>query len=289
MRRVAILTTDELEDFFVYDHLIDEPLRKLGWETEDVSWRKTDTKWDKYDVVVIRSTWDYQSDPEAFVSCLKKIESSKATLENNFNLITWNISKDYLKDLHQNDIPIVPTRWSTAYNHQTLLDSFGAFTADEIVIKPLVSANADHTYRLNREQAESQKQQLASVFAAKPHMIQPFMSEIVYEGEFSMFYFNGEYSHCIVKVPKRGDFRVQEEHGGILRSVDPHPKLLQLSAKVIAALPELSLYARIDLVRTDNGFAVMEIELIEPSLYFNMDSDSANRFAEAFISRHGKG
>lgn len=289
MRRVAILTTDELEDFFVYDHLIDEPLRKLGWKTEDVSWRKTDTKWDEYDVVLIRSTWDYQSDPEAFVSCLKKIESSKATLENNFNLITWNISKDYLKDLHQNGIPIVPTRWSTAYNHQTLLDSFGAFTADEIVIKPLVSANADHTYRLNREQAESQKQQLASVFAAKPHMIQPFMSEIVYEGEFSLFYFNGEYSHCIVKVPKRGDFRVQEEHGGILRSVDPHPKLLQLSAKVIAALPELSLYARIDLVRTDNGFAVMEIELIEPSLYFNMDSDSANRFAEAFISRHGKG
>jgi len=289
MRQLAILTTDELEEFFVYDHLIDEPLRDFGWETVEVSWRDANVKWDQYDVVVIRSTWDYQSDPNAFVACLKKIESSKAVLENSFNLVTWNISKDYLKDLQEKDIPIVPTHWLTAYDHQSLMASFDSFTTDEIVIKPLVSANADDTYRLNKEQAESQKQQLQSVFASKPHMIQPFLSEIVYEGEYSLFYFNGQYSHCIVKVPKRGDFRVQEEHGGVLRSVDPHPKLLQLSEKVIAALPESSLYARIDLVRTDTGFAVMEIELIEPSLYFNMDPDSPQRFADALVSRHGKG
>lgn len=289
MRRVAILTTDELEEFFVYDHLIDEPLRELGWETEEVSWLDSGVKWDQYDVVIIRSTWDYQSNPDAFMACLKKIESSKAILENNINLVSWNISKDYLKDLQEKDIPIVQTLWCSAYDHQYLLASFDSFATDEIVIKPLVSANADHTYRLNKEQAESQKQQLQTVFACKPHMIQPFMSEIIYEGEYSLFYFNGIYSHCIVKVPERGDFRVQEEHGGVLRSVDPHPKLLQISEKVINALPQSALYARIDLVRTDSGFAVMEIELIEPSLYFNMDPDSAQRFADAFISRHGKG
>ena len=289
MRSVAILTTDKLEEFFVYDHMIDEPMREMGWETEEVSWLDTTVKWDQYDVVIIRSPWDYQSDPEAFMACLKKIDSSKAVLENNFNLVNWNISKDYLKDIQEKNIPIVPTLWSTAYDHQALLASFDEFSAEEIVIKPLISANADDTYRMNKEQAESQKQQLQSVFASKPHMIQPFMNEIVYEGEYSLFYFNGEYSHCIVKVPKRGDFRVQEEHGGVLRSVDPHPKLLQISEKVIKALPESSLYARIDLVRTDSGFAVMEIELIEPSLYFNMDLDSPQRFVDAFISRHGKG
>ncbi len=289
MRKVAILTTDELEEFFVYDHLVDAPLLEQGWETEEVSWKDTGTKWDQYDVVVIRSTWDYQSDPEAFMACLEKIEASKATLENSFKLVSWNISKGYLKDLQEKGIPVTPTRWQDNYDHQTLVDSFEHFESDEIVIKPLVSANADDTYRLNKKQADEQQTHLQEVFAEKKHMIQPFLQEVVFEGEYSLFYFNGEYSHTIVKVPKRGDFRVQEEHGGVLRSVDPHPKLLQISEKVIEALPDTSLYARIDLVRTDNGFVVMEIELIEPSLYFNMDPDSPKRFADAFVSRHGIG
>lgn len=110
-------------------------------------------------------------------------------------------------------------------------------------------------------------------------MVQPFMSAIVTEGEFSLFFFGSEYSHAILKTPKTGDFRVQEEYGGQLQRIEPEPLLLALSRQALAAIPAATLYARIDWVRAGEGFALMELELIEPSLYFNLDSQAAERFA----------
>jgi len=102
----------------------------------------------------------------------------------------------------------------------------------------------------------------------------------------TLFFIGGKYSHCILKKPKDNDFRVQEEHGGILQSADPDPVILEMGKKTIDAIAESLLYARIDFVRTEmDNFALMELELIEPSLYFNMDEHSAQRFVQAFIER----
>jgi glutathione synthase/RimK-type ligase-like ATP-grasp enzyme len=289
MRKVAILSTDDLEEFFVYDHLAYTHLNDRGWQAEEVSWRAESADWDDYDVVVIRSTWDYQTEPERFMAVLQDIENSRAELENSFALVKWNISKDYLKELEHNDVPIVPTLWNETFDYDKILSAFAALSCDEIVIKPWVSANADHTYRLRLLDVEQQKQGLSDVFSERPHMIQPFLTSVVNEGEYSLFYFGGNYSHCIVKVPKQNDFRVQEEHGGQLRTVLADKELLAASEKALNALPEKPLYARIDLVKYNNDYVVMEIELIEPSLYFNMDHDSAERFAIAFVEKYGNG
>ncbi|MEP4891176.1 MAG: hypothetical protein ABJV04_14210 [Aliiglaciecola sp.] len=289
MRKVAILSTNDLEDFFVYDHLFYEPLEEMGWEAIEVSWRAKDINWSDFEVVVIRSTWDYQSDADAFLAVLEEIVASGAKLENSLELVQWNIRKDYLKSLEIKGVGIVPTIWCDTFDFELIKSAFKPLNCHEIVIKPLVSANADYTYRLSLESVIEEQQGLTDIFSSRPYMIQPFLKSVINEGEYSLFYFNGEYSHCIVKVPKQNDFRVQEEHGGQLRSVEADEPLLKAAQQVLAALPEIPLYARIDLVKYEDAYVTMEVELIEPSLYFNMDVDSAQRFATSFVSKYGRG
>ncbi|MDO6695460.1 hypothetical protein Q4574_19330 [Aliiglaciecola sp. 3_MG-2023] len=289
MRKVAILSTNDLEDFFVYDHLFYEPLEEMGWEAIEVSWRSKDIDWNDFEVVIIRSTWDYQTNADDFLEVLQNIAQSSAKLENSLELVQWNIRKDYLKSLEVKGVGIVPTIWCDTLDLELMKSAFGPLNCQEIVVKPLVSANADHTYRLSLESVIEEQEGLTEVFSSRPHMIQPFLKSVINEGEYSLFYFNGEYSHCIVKVPKQNDFRVQEEHGGQLRSVEADERLLSSAQQVLAALPEIPLYARIDLVKYENAYVTMEVELIEPSLYFNMDVDSALRFANAFVEKYGRG
>jgi glutathione synthase/RimK-type ligase-like ATP-grasp enzyme len=286
-KRCVFLTTSDLEDFHVYDNLLVEPLANYGWQVDEVSWRETEVNWDQYDVVVIRSTWDYQNAPEAFMQCLEEIEASNAHLENSVDLVKWNIDKGYLKELQQKQVRIVPTVWKNVVDLEQVQASYAYFGVTEIILKPLISANADFTYRLDYRSLIALKNELEVVFSNRPFMIQPFLNSIVNEGEYSLFYFCGHYSHCILKRPASGDFRVQEEHGGRLSSVNPDAEMQKCADQALAALPESPLYARIDLIRTEAGLAVMEVELIEPSLYFNMDEKSPQRFADAFQQRFG--
>ncbi len=287
MKRCAFLSMDNLDAFECYDHLLFEPLQQRGWTVQEVSWRNNNINWDQFEVVVIRSPWDYQDDPEAFMQTLRTIDESTAQLENSLEFVEWNVDKTYLRDLQQAGIEIVPSLWKTSFQEQELSGFFSVFETDEIIIKPTVSANADDTFWINKDNQNSYINQLNSVFNGRPFLVQPFMDNIVKEGEFSVFFFGDTYSHTILKTPKQSDFRVQEEHGGSLELVaNPEKDLLQSAQKLLQVLQSTPLYSRIDYVRTSqNTFALMELELIEPSLYFNMDEESPERFADVFGNR----
>lgn len=283
MPRCAFLTMDSLNEFEAYDELLIEPLAKLDWSVEMVSWRTPNVNWDDFEVVVIRSPWDYQQDTARFMQVLKKIDTSSARLENPLYLVQWNIDKTYLRELDEQGILIVPTLWGKQPDKKQLFDSFEQLNTGEAVIKPTVSANADDTFRIKRDVNSEVVEEIIRTFANRAYMIQPFMEKIVSEGEFSLFYFGGEYSHTILKTPRQDDFRVQEEHGGILKSVEPESRLIKRAQQTMEQVRPQPLYARADYVRTsDNDFALMELELIEPSLYFNMDPESPERFARIF-------
>lgn len=282
MRRCAFLTTDRLDEegFVTDDALTVEPLRELGWHVDQVSWRRPGVAWDRYDAVVIRSTWDYHKAPEEFLQALATIDRSGARLANPLELVRWNARKTYLRDLEARGLPVVPTVWATSPGAERVRRLFDELGTDEIVVKPVVSASAFDTYRLRR--GPDRSGEMAEVFAGREVMAQPFLRSIVEEGEHSVFYFAGEYSHAVLKSPKDQDFRVQEEHGGVIREVEPPAALIKLGHAILEALPLLPLYARVDLVRLDaGGPALMELELIEPSLYFRMSPGSARRFARA--------
>nr|WP_136251303.1 hypothetical protein [Ningiella ruwaisensis] len=279
MPRCAFLSTDNLENFFVYDDLVKPFLRRLGWAVEDVSWKNKYIDFNQFDLVIVRSTWDYQDDPEAFLACLEKIEASSARLENPLALMRWNLSKAYLRDLQMQGVSILPTLWHNTFDLACINQAFEYFQTPELIIKPLVSANADFTYRFSQND-----QPLISTFESqfkhKPFMIQAFETSILENGEYSLFYFAGTFSHAICKKPAEGDFRVQEEHGGQIKAVQVSEAMLEMGQNTMAALPYNALYARVDMLETARGLAIIEVELIEPSLYFNMDTDSAKRFAD---------
>jgi glutathione synthase/RimK-type ligase-like ATP-grasp enzyme len=286
MLAVAFLSTDNLEAFFVYDELLVPHFKKHGWSVETVSWHSELVNWDKFDYVIVRSTWDYQQHAKAFLACLDKINASKATLLNSLPLIKWNIEKHYLKDLEKKGVSVVDTVWGSTFNEAELEAAFLHFNCETVVIKPVLSANADDTFQLSKATWKEKKDVLFKTFRQRDFMIQPFLHSVVEEGEYSLFYFNGAYSHAIKKVPQQGDFRVQEEHGGSLYSVDIDSTQDAIAQKALSAMPCEALYARVDLVRQNNEWAIMELELIEPSLYFNLDEQSAPRFVKAVLALH---
>lgn len=285
MRKIAFLSMDKMEGFFTYDDLLVEPLKKFGWKVETVSWRDKNINWRDYEVVIVRSTWDYQKSPEEFLRVLEEI-NSQTQLENNLEIIKWNMDKTYLRNLEVKGIKIVPTIWRDRFNRNELPSFFEELKTDEIIIKPTISANADNTFRIKAADLDTHILILDTTFKNRAVVVQPFMKKIITEGEYSLFYFGGKYSHAILKTPKQNDFRVHEEHGGKLQLVQPEEEMKKEAEKILKAIEQNLLYARIDFVRTDeNDFALMELELIEPSLYFNMDPKSPERFAEVFNNR----
>ena len=281
MKKVALLTMDQADDFMVYDRLLDQPLIGHGFQPDHVSWHDESIDWNQYDVAVIRSTWDYQDNVDKYLKVLEKIEASQARLENSLDVVKWNINKNYLKEVEAKGADIVPTLWVEKINYDLVESYFDQFNTDLIIIKPTISANAENTFWLKRGSFADSKELLMNSLANRQLMVQPFVQAVVDEGEYSVFFFAGEFSHSILKTPKSGDFRVQEEYGGLLKSITPCTELLTAAQKALQTTPEKLLYARIDLVQHENKFKVMEVELIEPSLYFNYHDEAANNFAKA--------
>jgi len=283
MKCCAFLSMDNLDAFECYDHLLFDPLESLGWSVDEIPWKNQQTDWNQFEAVIIRSPWDYQKAPQAFLKTLKRIDQSSAILENNYELVKWNIDKTYLKDLEEQGNEIVPSLWSTHFEGDQIDHYYRQLKTSEIIIKPTVSAGAEDTFWINRSESEKYIDRLSKIFDNRSFLIQPFMKNIIKEGEFSVFFFGDTYSHTILKTPKSNDFRVQEEHGGKLTKVIPEAKLLTSARNLLHKITPMPLYSRMDYVRTDeNSFALMELELIEPSLYFNMDPESPKRFAKVF-------
>src|SRR5438477_10180361 len=141
---------ESLTGFVSDDELVYAPLHALGWEVEAVPWRRADVDWTSFDAVIIRTTWDYQKAAEEFVGVLRQIEHAGTHLENALGLVQWNMRKTYLRDLQARGVPIVPTVLGTdlgPVDEATILRRRGV---DDVVLKPVVGANADHTYRLRR-------------------------------------------------------------------------------------------------------------------------------------------
>lgn len=287
MRKCAFLTTDHLDGFVTDDELAHEPLRQLGWKVEEIPWRaalrEPRVNWDAYDAVVIRTTWDYHKEPGLFLESLDLIEASQARLVNPLELVRWNLHKSYLRRLEERGVRIVPTRWFDGLDHGKLHGIFDLLEVDEIVVKPAIGASADDTFLVHRDAVSSFSDHIVDTFRGREFLAQPFLQSIVDEGESSLFYFAGEYSHTILKKPKSRDFRVQEEHGGDISAVSSDEALIARGKRLLDHLPVAPLYARVDYVRdAEDEIALMELELIEPALYFRNAPHAANQFAHAF-------
>jgi hypothetical protein len=288
MPRCAFLTIENTDGWFIDDDLAHQPLQQLGWVIENVPWT-ANIDWNKFDCVIVRSTWDYQADVASFLDVLHNIDSSSATLFNSLDTVRWNIDKTYLLHLQELGLPTVPTLWFEELTVEVIRNAFDQHSTDQLIVKPIVGANADHTFRISRASGPGELDRLISSFPNRKGMLQPFVDRVISEGEYSAIFFNGKFSHMILKTVKPGDYRVQEEHGGgVIGIPDPSSQILETARNIIDGIPFQTLYSRVDLVRMpDDSYSLMELELIEPALYFRFDSMAATRFAQAIDARFG--
>ena len=152
---------------------------------------------------------------------------------------------------------------------------------DDVVVKPAVSATAYGTHRVRRAEAARIAWEMQQLPAATDFLVQPFLPEIEAAGEWSLVFFRGRFSHSVRKRPAGGDFRVQTEYGGSSVAERAPPAVVEAGAAVLRAVEGPWLYARVDGIETANGFLLMELEMLEPMLFFGIEPEAAARFATA--------
>lgn len=282
MSRCAFLGLGS-EPLVADDALAVGPLAALGIQVEWHDWRTRSVSWADFDCVVVRSTWDYQHHLPDFVATLASI-AAVTRLENDLSIIRRNVHKTYLADLAAAGVATVPTTFFAEGLYEPLQRSFETWATNELVVKPILGANGGDTFRLRVDDVPGISQ-AETVFESRGCMVQPFQESIVTQGEHSLLYFGGTFSHAVAKVPASGEFRVQEDHGGTFRGIEPTTNELDVAERALAALGVAPLYARVDLVMGPRGWCVMEVELVEPSLYLAHGPEAPVAFARAIAAR----
>ncbi|HEY2511588.1 MAG TPA: hypothetical protein VGI39_12055 [Polyangiaceae bacterium] len=276
--RLAFATCDALRGLYDEEQAFLPMLRARGVRAEAAVWDDPAVSWASFDAVVMRSTWDYFRKHDAFLAWLGRVE--KATrLWNPPSLVRWNLDKRYLRELAARGVTVVPTVFCDPGKPANLERILAEEGWDRAVLKPAVSGGGYRTHRVSRVEAAAHQGELDDVLLTGAALVQPFLPEIQAEGEWSLLYFGGRFSHAVLKVPTGGDYRIQLEFGGTFTRVEPSPAMFAQVEKVLAALPEAPAYARIDGVRRGDTFLLMEAELIEPYLY----TPAAPESAEAYV------
>lgn len=267
-----------------WSHIKADYIRLFGEDTAFVDWTKADNL-ARFDLVTPLLAWGYPRDAVKWFALLDRLEAEGLNLANPVNVLRWNSDKAYLAELGAAGIPTVPTLMSDALDHTAMDNARNTFACNTLVVKPPISGGADGTFRLGSSDGVP-----ASV-AGKRMMIQPYMEGIAAEGEYSLFYFGGRFSHSIVKRPAAGDFRVQDQFGGYEEAIDPPVGAEPLAQLALAATARITgigtlAYARVDMLRDAEGqFRIMELELIEPSLFLHFATDGGESFAKALLAK----
>lgn len=272
------------------DGMLADALRRAGAAVETVVWNDPAVRWDAYDGIVLRSTWDYFLVPAEFDAWLAQRERGSVPLLNPPSVVRWNADKRYLRALAVRGVGIVPTRFVEPGEAATLAEILEVEGWDAAVAKPAVSAGSHETWRTSRAAAAGDQARFAALVADAAVLVQPFVREIEEDGEWSLLFFAGAFSHAVRKRPARGDFRVQAQFGGVSTAeapptcaVDAAARVVSEAAAVCGIAPASLAYARVDGCMVSGAFALMELELIEPSLFFAQHPPAAEHCAQAIL------
>ena len=281
---IVFATCDHQPLLTADDQSLADALRARGVEIIPIPW----TELDPYAVVdsppiLLRSTWDYHRVPTMFQSWLQALEDSGRATWNPPSVARGNVDKIYLKDLEAAGIAIPKTRWLDRIDAGSIDQAMDEESWTTAVLKPRIAATAYGTFLIERG-APLTDDDLAPARASGA-MLQELVPEVVERGEVSLVYFGGAFSHAVVKRAKAGDFRVQKDFGGHVDAAAPAPALLSFADAVMTRVPATCLYARVDVVESGRGPLLMELELIEPELYFSIVPESADRFAQLLVDR----
>jgi len=286
---IALVTAAAARDLDEDLPPLESALRNAGAEVVIAEWDRPHD-WSRFDVALLRSTWDYPQRLQEFFDWAGEV-SRKTKLLNPLQVVKWSSDKHYLAELVRAGVPTVLTKFiepgeSAPWRIGELLDEPDV---DEFVVKPAIGAGSRDAQRFGPEEKEDAAEHAQRMLNEKRSvMVQPYLSRVDEYGETALIYFEGKFSHAIRKGPllkrKEGPTTELFAKESIAARV-PDAAELRVGARAMQAMPfETPLYARVDLIRDEKGEpVVLELEMIEPSLFFPFAGGSAERFAGAVV------
>lgn len=293
MTTVAVLTPDPADLSYanqwpnVLEHL-SKGLTAAGIKVHPTAWTDHVDSVDGlmgFDLILPLITWGYYTDHPKWLKACTLWEASGLPFANPARVIAWNSDKSYLGRLAAKGIAIPPTIFCDEVTPEAIETAYTQFSTPTLIVKPTVSAGAWKTLKIEAGDDLVAALELAP---SGPAMIQPFMPTIGTEGETSLLFFGGSFSHAVNKRPgAEGEFRIQVQYGGQYQALSSVPDAaMTLALKTLEAIDEPLLYARIDMVPDETGqWCLMEAELIEPDFYLAAAPEAGNRFGQAVATR----
>jgi O-ureido-D-serine cyclo-ligase len=295
MTLLALVTAAAARDLDEDLAPLERALHAVGMAPAIVDWDDPRIDWSEFDLVVLRSTWDYSLRLPEFLGWVDRI-APLTTLVNPREVIRWNTDKHYLAHLAKTGVPVVPSTFvEPGEDAGRALEAFLATAGDEFVVKPSVGAGSRDAQRYGRDEREAALAHMKRLLdASRSVLLQPYLARVDAHGETALIFFAGAFSHAICKGPllKRGEgptralFATEQ-----ITPRAPGDAEIAVAQRTLAAMPfGKLLYARVDLIHDDDGSPrVLELELTEPSLFFAHAEGSADRFARAIVERARRG
>lgn len=281
MKSVVFATCRSMPGFQPDDVSIAAALEARGCTVTPAAWNGSFAPFERADLVVVRSAWDYFDEATAFEAWLQRLKAVSGVVCNAPSLMLWNSNKKYLLDLAERGAPLPPTKLSQP-NATALMAAMDEMALSEAVVKPVIGAGASGLTVIQRDDAESIERAAAALRCEG--LVQPLISEIRTLGETSCTFFGGEFSHAVIKRPATDSILVQVEHGGRTESAALTPGQVATARSMLDLLPEPAVFARVDMVLTEAAPLLMEIEVIEPELFVIHDAAASDRFASVLLA-----
>lgn len=284
---IYLLTAAALAGLSSDDQFLLKALHRRGVAVEPVVWEDPLIDWDRAPLTLIRSAWDYAYRLPAFLRILERVVRGTSLL-NPIELVRWNAHKSYLLAVDKRGIATIPSvllcrDGDVEGSERELL---AMVERQDLVIKPAVGAGGKWTTRIARGDTQAAQAHVERVLRYEDALVQPFLPEVMSHGEVSIVVIDGIVSHAVRKRGATGDFRVHSEYGGTVEAIAVSPAYAHYAAQVLAALPEVPFYARIDVVESEErGLLLMEAELIEPELFFAYSPAGTELFVDRVLQR----
>jgi len=266
------------------DDLLKNALEQKGCKVHRTSW-DSEFDWSSTKIAILRSVFDYFYRIKEFLEWMQRV-NEETSLINSFDLVRWNIDKHYLLDLSEKGIPVCITEYVQKGEERSLKKIVEQLEWSKIVIKPAISATARNTYAMQQDEVDNFEEIFQKLIQNDSMLIQPFQESIPKDGEKSIMIFGGNYSHAVIKMATKGDFRVQSDFGGTVRPYTPSQMEIDIAEWTVNVCETIADIARVDLIKDNNGLiCVSELELIEPELWFRLKEDAADLLAELIIKK----
>jgi glutathione synthase/RimK-type ligase-like ATP-grasp enzyme len=272
------LTQSHLEE----DFQLSKFLETNNLTVKRVAWNDLQINWKQFDIVILKSPWDYHDNFNSFILWLSDLNKAGVKILNPFKTILWNSDKHYLQQIANDGLPVIESVFLEKGTVPDLAELLDKSLSKKLIIKPCISASAKNTLLLTFDNVSLIQNEINDLLTHESFLVQPFMEEIL-DGELSFMFFNGNFSHSILKVPKTGDFRVQSEYGGTIQKINTDIAHLQTASKYVEKYGKGTLYARVDGIISNGAFVLMELELIEPYLFLACHEHGFDNYYQGLI------